>query len=251
MRQRDDYREYFKSTEAAKEYDESSYAQGTYGSVLWNVERRIIVQFIMSLTKTNGKLRYLDFACGTGRIAAVVEDLVDESYAVDISQAMLDRAKSQTKHTTLIQGDVTGNADIVPGEFDVITTFRFVLNAQSELRDCAMRILANKLKSDGSWLIFNMHSNKYSYAFLNYLWCRIVGQDASKDERRFLSMRDCVRIAHEAGLDVVKVRGLGFLSGKLFKLVPLSLAVFIENQLAKVPLFNLLGNDLIFFCKKR
>jgi SAM-dependent methyltransferase len=251
MSKRDDYREYFKSVEAAKEYDESSYSRETYASVLWDIERSIITQFIVSLRKAKDKTRYLDFACGTGRVASVVENLVDESYATDISQAMLDRAATKTKHTVLIQGDVTANANIVPSDFDVITVFRFVLNAQAELRDCALKIVSGKLRSCDSWLIFNMHANKYSYAFAKYLWYRVVGQSADKDEKRYLSRGDCIRIAHDAGLDVIRVQGVGFLSGKLFSLLPLSMAVFIETQLARVPVVDRLGTDLIFFCRRK
>ena len=206
---------------------------------------------IISLKKDKKKIRYLDFACGTGRIVSAIETFVDESYGIDINQSMLDRAAEKIKLTTLIQGDVTQDETLIDGKFDLITTFRFVLNANPELRDSALKILSNNLCSNDSWLIFNMHTNKYSYAFISYLWYLIFGQSQDKDTKRYLSKSDCIKIANNAGLDVVMIKGLGFMSGKLARILPSMLIENIEIFLAKVPLFNLLGTDLIFFCKKK
>jgi SAM-dependent methyltransferase len=245
-----DYREYFNSKESAEEYDEKSYLEGTYMAELWKIEKSILHDFLVSLKSKGGKTKYLDFACGTGRITAVVEDLVDESYGLDISQAMLDRAAANTRKTKLITGDLTRDKDILPGKFDLITAFRFVLNAQPELRENALKILSDKMVSSDSWLIFNMHCNKYSYAFFSYLWYRFFKKE-NGDTRNYLTRRDCIRIANDAGLDVVKIKGIGYFSRKLFSIFPSSLVLFAEKMFSKIPYFNRFGCDLIVFCKKK
>jgi SAM-dependent methyltransferase len=251
MKQEQDYREYYKSSEAAEEYDESSYGADTYASLLWGIQKSILVTFLVRMRTARSRIRYLDFACGTGRVAAVVEDFVDESYGVDISQAMLDRAATRTKHTVLVKGDVTRDENVIVGKFDLITVFRFVLNAQPELRDHALSRLCKAMSGDDSYLIFNMHTNKYSYAFVSWLWYAIFGQSESKDARRYMSRDDCIKIANNVGLHVIRVRGVGFVSGKLFHVFPLRLVMFIESVLSKVPLLGLLGTDLLFFCKRK
>ena len=251
MDKNQDYRDYYQSKESATEYDEVAYKEGTYGSIIWKLEKEILEAFLISLRKKSDKIRYLDFACGTGRIISAVEKFVDESFGIDINQSMLDRAADKLKNTTLIQGDITKNDKIIEYKFDLISTFRFVLNANPELRESALKILSNNLNSDKSWLVFNMHTNKYSYAYMSYLWYSIFGQSPDNDIRRYMTRNECIRIANNAGLKVVKIRGLGFLSGKLYSMLPSSLALGLERTLLKIPIFNQLGTDLIFFCQKK
>jgi SAM-dependent methyltransferase len=251
MDQKEDYRDYYESKESAEEYDEKSYGKGTYASILWEIEKNLLIKFVKSLRNSREKIRYLDFACGTGRIVAAIENLADESYGIDINQSMLDRAANKTKNTILIKGDVTKDEKIIDGYFDLITTFRFVLNAQPELRDSALKILSGRMSDNNSWLIFNMHTNKYSYAFVSYLRYMAFGQPKDKDRKRYLSKKDCLRIAKNADLDVIKIKGLGFLSGKLSRILPLPMVLFIEKSMSALPWWNLFGTDLIFFCKKK
>lgn len=252
MNQSEDYREYYKTKESAEEYDRKAYSKGTYASFLWEIEKKILLEFLISLRNTRDRIRYLDFACGTGRIVSIIENFVDESYGIDISQVMLDHAAKKTKRTILIQGDITKDDGIIIGMYDLITVFRFVLNAQPELREGALKILCSRMNSIESWLIFNMHANKYSYAFVSYLWYKFFGQANNKDTKRYLSRNDCIKIANDAGLDVIKIKGLGFISGRLFRVLPsLPLALLVEVSLSKLPLVNLLGTNLIFFCKRK
>ena len=43
----------------------------------------------------DGVPRYLDFACGTGRITGIVAPLARESVGVDVSESMLSRARAK------------------------------------------------------------------------------------------------------------------------------------------------------------
>ena len=251
MKQEQDYREYYTSRDVAKEYDETSYGTATYASLLWRIQKSILIRFLVRLRTRRSRIRYLDFACGTGRVAAVVENFVDESYGLDISQAMLDRAATRTKHTRLIKGDMTMDENVIMGKFDLITAFRFVLNAQPELRKRALSMLCKAMSGDESYLIFNMHTNKYSYAFVSWLWYAIFGQAEGKDVRRYMSRHDCVKMANDAGLHVIQVRGVGFVSGKLFNVFPWRLVMFVETVLSRMPWSGVLGTDLLFFCVKK
>lgn len=247
----EDYRDYYHSEASAREYDEVAYRPGTYGYILWELEKSILENFLVSFRSKKERIRYLDFACGTGRIVSVIENYVDESYGIDINQSMLDRAVKKTNRTIMIQADVTKDDSIINCKFDLITTFRFVLNANPELRSSALKVLSNSLSANDSWLIFNMHTNKYSYAFFSYLFYKIFGQAKYKDIKRYLSISDCIKIANDADLDVIKIKGLGFLSSKVFRILPSPLGQLIEKVLSRIPLFNLLGTDLIFFCNKK
>lgn len=103
------------------------------------------------------RVRYLDFACGTGRITKVVAPYVSTVTGVDISPTMLARAKEAAPGAHLILGDLT-TQDLGLGSYDLITAFRFFGNAERDLRISAIHALA-KLQPKGGVLITNNHRN--------------------------------------------------------------------------------------------
>ena len=105
----------------------------------------------------NGIPRYLDFACGTGRVTQFFETIADEPYGVDVSEKMLGVARTKCKKTTFVLQDLTEQPLGVP-LFDVISAFRFFGNAQNDLRHAAMKAICSNLK-EGGYLVFNNHRN--------------------------------------------------------------------------------------------
>ena len=108
--------------------------------------------------------RCLDFACGTGRITAVVAPLAHETVGVDVAGGMLDVARAKVPQATFVQADLTTEARPL-GTFDLITSFRFLGNAQEEIREAALRSL-NALQPTGGLLIVNNHRNPNGLANL-------------------------------------------------------------------------------------
>ncbi len=104
--------------------------------------------------------RYLDFACGTGRITQRVEPLALEACGVDISESMLSIARGKCHSTRFVCTDLTRN-DVELGLFDLITSFRFFGNAQDELRAAALAAINRHLRK-GGYLIINNHRNPRS-----------------------------------------------------------------------------------------
>ena len=104
--------------------------------------------------------RYLDFACGTGRITQRVEGLSQESYGVDISESMLAVARNKCQRTKFVCVDLT-REDPDLGLFDVVTSFRFFGNAQDELRAAALSAISRRMRPGGH-LIINNHRNPRS-----------------------------------------------------------------------------------------
>ena len=51
--------------------------------------------------------RYLDFACGTGRITRQLESRADESFGVDVSPSMLRAARARCRFTEFVHADLT------------------------------------------------------------------------------------------------------------------------------------------------
>ncbi|MCP5368344.1 MAG: class I SAM-dependent methyltransferase [Hyphomicrobiales bacterium] len=105
---------------------------------------------------------YLDFACGTGRITQVVSHHCLRSTGVDISESMLEAARSKCPNVQFLHRDLTRDGAGM-GTFDLATSFRFFGNAEDALREDAMAALGRLVRT-GGFLIVNGHRNPRSVA---------------------------------------------------------------------------------------
>ncbi len=127
-----------------------------------NRRERSVVERIARELRARGPVNYLDFACGTGRITCMVEHLVDSSTAVDVSESMVREARAKLKRTRIILHNVLEDDLLGKERFQLITAFRFFVNAEPPLRASAMNYLAGKLGAGGLFL-FNIHQNSRSF----------------------------------------------------------------------------------------
>jgi len=148
-----------------------------------------------------GSGRYLDFACGTGRITQVVAPFAQESYGVDISESMLEIARNKCSQAKFICTDLTSQAPEI-GLFDLITSFRFFGNAQQELRIAALQAI-NRCLRLGGYLVINNHRNPSS---LINLAQKTVGIDHGVD----LTHYKLKKLLRESGFEIKTSRAIGF-----------------------------------------
>ncbi|MEP6997503.1 MAG: class I SAM-dependent methyltransferase [Betaproteobacteria bacterium] len=149
---------------------------------------------------TGGSGRYLDFACGTGRITAIVAPMMTESIGVDISESMLGAARAKCPDTRFVCADLAQQA-IDLGQFDLITSFRFFGNAQHELRTAALRVISGLMRKGGH-LVINSHRNPHA---IGALMQGISGRAHEMD----LSYWKIARMLRDQGLRIVAVRPIG------------------------------------------
>ena len=143
--------------------------------------------------------RYLDFACGTGRVLSRVATYATTSMGVDISETMLAQARVKCPSSTLLHMDLT-TADSELGVFDLITTFRFVGNAQDALRESALAALSRRL-APGGYLVLDSHRNPWSIR-------NLLHPGSARDQDLHLSkLRSLLR---KHGLTVVQTHGVGW-----------------------------------------
>lgn len=156
---------------------------------------------IVSDLHPDGIPRYLDFACGTGRITQTVAPLARESVGVDLSPSMLSVAREKCPGTRFVEADITRKS-VDLGTFDLVTAFRFLGNAQDELRDAALAAIARVLRSGGH-LVVNSHRNPLAPQALLH---RLTGGTHGMDLHYFKLKRLLAR----HGLRVVARRPIGF-----------------------------------------
>ena len=240
-----DYRSGWQSTEAAQAYERDLHQDGSYGGWTWELERELLLD-IVERWFPGRRPSYLDFACGTGRIIGLLEDRVGNSVGVDTSPAMLERAQQKLSRSRLVCGDVTTDPSLLGRPYELITAFRFFLNAGEALRGGVLAALHGVLSDDGI-LVFNIHSNRWSLRMPSVLVRRhVMGQHWIRQ----LSYREVRRVLAANGFAIVELHGCNFLTSKGYRLLPGGIARRIERLLGAARPLRFLAVDLIFVCRK-
>lgn len=134
-------------------------AETPFDSYMHHWEKHHLVRMVTELFP-EGIPRYLDFACGTGRITSVLAPLAKESWGVDVSGSMLEVAQIKCPSTRFLCADLTTDArDAEP--CDLVTSFRFFGNSGDGLRALALATINSELRN-GGYLILNNHRNPRS-----------------------------------------------------------------------------------------
>ena len=243
------YKEKFTTPSSARSY-EQRYAPETADDLLWQIEQKHLNKVIVQLRKELTRIDYLDFACGTGRIISFVEPQVDSATGFEISPDMIEIAQKYVKDASLQCRDITSDDAEIENKYDLITTYRFILNAEPALRVAGFKALAARLRDQSSRLVFSNHGNPWSYKAL--MWPIHFSRHflfGKKREGNYLTRRQTRAVLDAAGLEIVDVTGVGFISAKIVKLLPFSWCQKTEAALAGKPLLQRLGVNQLYVCK--
>lgn len=199
------YKDSHKYETKGAEY-EAYYQNKAWQRFLWSREQEILLS-ILDKYFTGRDVHLLDFACGTGRITEFLENRVITSTGIDVSGSMLAVARKKLKRTEIIEADITAENILEPRKFNLITTFRFFLNAEPELRSVAIKALAGLLDEDG-YLVFNNHQNSGSP------WIRLRNAHYRKKNPEgifnVMSIEQMKNLVEEAGLQIIEIYPVGF-----------------------------------------
>lgn len=239
------YRESHKYETKGAEY-EAYYQNKTWQRFLWSREQEIILR-ILEKYFADRDIHFLDFACGTGRITEFMEDRVKTSTGVDVSGSMLATAREKLKRTEIIEADITAENVLKPRKFNLITAFRFFLNAEPELRSEAMETLAELLDEKG-YLIFNNHQNFGSpWIRLRYAHYRKKNPGGIYN---VMSIGQMKKLVEGAGLEIVEIYPAGFFNPPK---IPVSFHIIraIDWAAGKFKFMNQLSENLIAVCRRK
>ena len=226
-------------------YDEVIYDPSGYDAHIWALQRPLLEALTRDLG--SARSRYLDFACGTGRILAALESLVGTSYGVDISPDMLRHAADRCHRSQLICGDLLAEPGVFEEAFDVITAFRFFLNTEPSLRQPVMQTLAELLSGPDARLIFNVHGHRPSSLLLQSAYHRLRKWPALHT----MSLADINALVDSADLEVVGWYGFGLFPYRLYR-TPLSrVAKFLDRLAARRQWLRTVSHDVVVVCRKQ
>lgn len=191
--------------EMGRSYDEY-YETTPFLGYIWGQEQAVL-DTILSEFYDETAVDLLDFACGTGRIAAALENSVRSATGVDVSESMLDVAREKLHRTELINANLLDEPALKGRTYNLITAFRFFPNAEPELRSGALQALEPLLTDDG-YFVFNNHQNASAmYTRLARAYHRL----RHRPTYPALSLTECEKLLATVGLQIERIYPLGLL----------------------------------------
>jgi SAM-dependent methyltransferase len=239
------YKDSHKYAQKGAEY-EAFYQMQPWEGFLWSREQKIILKILEKYFKGRD-IHLLDFACGTGRITSFLEDRVTTSTGVDVSGSMLAVAKRKLKRTEIIKADIT-TEDVLQGrKFNLITAFRFFVNAEPALRCSAMQALAGLLSEDG-YFVFNNHQS-YGSPWIKLRWLRHrqINPQGIFNVMTIGQMRELVECV---GLEIVELYPAGFFHPPKIA-IPRAVSSAAENICSRVKFLARFSESPVAVCCRR
>lgn len=231
-------------------YDTVQYGGRSWSTILWELEKAYLDALLNDRAFVPRREHYLDFACGSGRVMQYLGPNFELTTGVDISSTMLSRAHDVLPSARLICGDV-GSGQFEGGrKVDLLTSFRFLLNADPRDRLPALTWMRRQLRDSHSRVIINNHGNLASHKALPYAARRLRGVRPG-GTGNVLSHREVVALATQAGFRVVTRRGFGYFGGSALRIVPYPMMAGVQRGLGGVPGFDRLAEDQVYLLAPR
>lgn len=159
-----EYPDYSRSHLHAGEAYQARFRDRPGRATMWQLEQELIKRIFPTLAPRSA----LDFATGTGRIAAELEACLPdcELHAIDISDDMLALARTRCERAAFHAMDGRQALDAFGSEaFDVVSAFRFFPNADPRLREDVADQIAG-LTRHGGHVVVNNHRNFWSTSYV-------------------------------------------------------------------------------------
>jgi SAM-dependent methyltransferase len=247
------YSERFQQQDAVESYEAKEYAAGGYSARIWQLQRPAVEKFMADLRSAqNGKLRLLDFACGTGRVLACVEEFADTADGIDISEKMVAVARTKCRRAQLQVGDVLVQPELLQKNYDVITCFRLLLNLEPELRAKILQQLRRAIREPDGRLLINVHGNSHSLRHPAIVWRRRRERAKKSDVMsNEMSPAETEKLLWENGFRIVRKIGFGILPPGFYR-TPLRRAAFAADKFfAGENAWSRWSVDILFVCAPR
>ncbi len=246
------YANRFATPDAVSGYENAEYAPDGYAALIWGLQKPFLHGIFEARHKGVGSCRLLDFACGTGRVLGFCEEFCSVSDGLDISSAMIAKAEARCRQSRLVVGDICTEAILLEQPYDVITAFRFLLNAEPPLRVAVLEQLRKRIHSEHGILIVNMHGNSASARRFPLCLRRFRARvDPAKHQEVMMaemSLAETRVLLRNAGFRVIREIGFGVVPGFLYRSMLKPICHWLDGRLCGSNFFKSISTDVIFVC---
>ena len=245
------YSDRFQEPTAVAAYETKEYGVGSYSSFIWELQRPVLEKIVADFRKTQADpVRLLDFACGTGRVISCLEPLVDTAEGVDISESMVAVARKKCRTARFQVGDILSRPEMLHNNYDVITSFRFLLNVEPELRSRVLKKLREVLREPDGLLVVNVHGNSRSLRHPAIVWRR-WRERANKTDAMLNEMSpvETKQLLQSSGFHIVHQFGFGMLPPTLYRTPLRGAAAVVDKVFAGENRWSDRSIDLLFVCR--
>lgn len=244
------YSDRFREKDAVESYESREYGSGSYATAIWQLQRPVIERILMDFRRNRTEpVRLLDFACGTGRVLACLESLVDSAEGIDVSENMVAVARARCVKARLRVGDILAGPELLQKNYDVISCFRFLLNVEPEMRGRVLRRLREVLCAPAGRLLVNVHGNSRSLRHPAIVWRRRREHPGESSAMlNEMSPAKTKNLLRENGFRVVRQFGFGMLPPTFYRTPLRPAAATVDRWLAGSHWWNDWSIDMLFVC---
>lgn len=244
------YSSRFQDRAAVEAYESMEYGAASYATFVWAWQRPVVERIIQEFKRGRTlPVRLLDFACGTGRVIATLEPLVDTAEGIDISENMVAVARKKCRTARLQVGDILAQPELLQPPYDVITCFRFLLNVEPELRVRILKTLRTALRP-GGLLVVNVHGNSRSLRHPAVVWRRWRERSAKTHAMlNEMSPPETSWLLRESGFQIVTQFGFGMLPPTFYRTPLRRVAAAADQFLAGENRWSNCAIDQLFVCR--
>jgi len=245
------YSSRFQTQADVEAYEAREYGAASYATHVWQWQRPVLERIIQdALRGRTSPARLLDFACGTGRVLACVESLVDVAEGVDISEKMVALARAKCRQARFKVGDILAQPELLQPSYEVITAFRFLLNVEPAVRRRVLLKLREVTCEPDGLLIVNVHGNSRSLRHPAVVWRR--WREAARPTGAMLnemSLAETKSLLRASGFEIVRQFGFGLLPPTLYRTPLRRPAARLDQLCAGDNLWRNCSIDLMFVCR--
>jgi SAM-dependent methyltransferase len=239
------YSKRFQNQSIVEDYEVVEYAPNSYSSYIWELQQPILTDILRRYKPQSEPAHLLDFACGTGRILASLEEQVDFIAGLDISPFMAQVARQKARKAAIVVGNILEDSSLLANDFHFVTMFRFLLNTEPTMRIQILKELRRRLTRKNGVLIANVHGNSQSVRSAALLY-RQIGR---REVHAQLSRAEIRHMFHQTGFEIIEEYGFGIVPPTLYRTPLHKLAKWVDRKSQQVKALTPISIDLLYVCR--
>ncbi len=180
-------------------FNSSKWREGTYVRNYDHRHLRPVEVLLMLRFREQFAGRVLELGCGTGRLTGYLGEVAQEAYGIDLSSAMIARARARYPRVSFLEGDMRDLSHFEDGSLDVVFGGCNILDILGDHERREMLREIRRVLTGGGLMIVSAHNRAHLPQLPGPLH-----MDTSRPQR---ALRDAIKVP-ERVFNHLRLRGL-------------------------------------------